>query len=68
MKGTIKRLVTDKNFGFIGPETGDKDVFFHATSLQAGLAFAQLKEGDAVTFEVEQSDKGPRAVNVALAV
>ena len=66
MKGTIKRLVAEKNFGFIGPETGDKDVFFHATGLQ-GVQFHELAVGDAVTFEVEQSDKGPRAINVAQA-
>ncbi len=66
MKGTIKRLVAEKNFGFIGPEDGSKDVFFHATSLQ-GVQFAELREGDAVNFDVEQSEKGPRAVNVARA-
>ncbi len=63
MKGTIKRLVGDKNFGFIGTEDGSKDVFFHASSL-SGVQFSDLNVGDAVTFEVEQSDKGPRAVNV----
>lgn len=64
MKGTIKTLVAEKNFGFITPEDGSKDVFFHATSLQ-GVEFGQLQSGDAVTFDVEQSEKGPRAVNVA---
>ncbi len=63
MKGTIKSLVAGKNFGFITPEDGSKDVFFHATSLQ-GVQFTDLKTGDAVTFDVEQSDKGPRAANV----
>lgn len=66
MKGTIKTLVTEKNFGFITPESGDKDVFFHATGLQ-GVEYADLHAGDAVMFEVEQSDKGPRAVNVSRA-
>ena len=66
MKGVIKTLIVEKNFGFITPEDGSKDVFFHATGLQ-GVEFSSLKQGDAVTFEVEQSDKGPRAVNVALA-
>jgi len=66
MKGTIKRLVSDKNFGFIGPEDGSKDVFFHATGLQ-GLQFAELKVGDVVMFDVEDSDKGPKAVNVVRA-
>lgn len=63
MQGTIKRLMADKNFGFIGPNDGSKDVFFHASGLQ-GVSFTQLNVGDAVSFEVEQSEKGPRAVNV----
>lgn len=66
MNGTIKSLIAEKNFGFITPEDGSKDVFFHATSLQ-GVEFGQLNSGDAVTFEVEQSEKGPRAVNVSKA-
>ena len=66
MKGTIKSLIVDKNFGFITPEDGSKDVFFHATGL-VGVEFSSLKMGDVVTFEVEQSEKGPRAMNVTLA-
>lgn len=66
MKGTIKRL-TDKGFGFISPEGGDKDVFFHSTGLAEGLAFDSLKEGEPVTFDVVDSDKGPKAENVARA-
>jgi len=62
MKGTIKRL-TDKGFGFITPEGQDKDVFFHMSAL-VDLTFEDLKVGDMVTFETEESDKGPRAVNV----
>ena len=63
MKGTIKSLIVDKNFGFITPETGDKDVFFHASGL-TDLQFSDLRTGDVVEFEVEQSEKGPRAINV----
>lgn len=63
--GTIKRL-TDKGFGFIAPETGDKDLFFHASSLQ-GVMYDELKEGDAVSFDVEETPKGMNAVNVSLA-
>lgn len=66
MKGTIKTLVDAKHFGFITPEDGSKDVFFHESGLQ-GVQFAELKQGDAVSFDVEQSDKGPRAVNVVRA-
>ncbi len=61
MQGTIKKL-TDKNFGFISQE-GDNDLFFHANSLE-GVDFSQLNEGDAVTFEVEETPKGNAAVNV----
>lgn len=66
MKGTIKTIVADKNFGFITSEEGSKDIFFHASSLN-GIQFSQLKVGDAVSFDVEESEKGPRAVNVVLA-
>ena len=64
MKGTVKTLVVEKNFGFITPEDGSKDVFFHATGLN-GVEFSQLKSGDVVNFDVEQSEKGPRAINVS---
>lgn len=63
MQGTIKTLISDKKFGFITPEDGTKDIFFHATSL-SGVEFTQLAVGDKVNFDVEESEKGPRAVNV----
>ncbi|HBW74113.1 MAG: Cold-shock DNA-binding domain protein [Candidatus Magasanikbacteria bacterium GW2011_GWC2_45_8] len=66
MKGTIKTVIYEKHFGFITPEDGSKDVFFHESNL-TGAQFSELKSGDAVTFEVEQSEKGPRAINVARA-
>ncbi len=62
MNGTIKTL-TDRGFGFITAEGQEKEVFFHSTSL-TGVTFDDLKVGDSVTFEIEQSEKGPRAVNV----
>jgi cold shock protein len=65
MNGTIKTL-TDRGFGFITPEEEDKDVFFHSSSLE-GVEFDELNVGDNVTFEIENSDKGPRAINVARA-
>ena len=65
MKGTIKRL-TEKGFGFIAREGETKDLFFHSNELR-GVAFEDLKVGDAVTFEIAQSDKGPNATNVARA-
>ena len=62
MNGTIKKL-TDKGFGFISREGESKDLFFHSKSL-VGVQFSELHEGDAVTFDVEDSPKGPNAVNV----
>ena len=62
MTGTIKRL-TDKGFGFITGEGLEKDLFFHSNSL-VGVTFDELKEGDAVSFETEESPKGLNAVNV----
>ncbi|MEO5635303.1 MAG: cold shock domain-containing protein [Candidatus Paceibacterota bacterium] len=62
MTGTIKRL-TDKGFGFITGEGLAKDLFFHSNSL-VGVTFDELKEGDSVSFETEESPKGLNAVNV----
>ncbi len=65
MNGVIKKK-TDKGFGFISVEGQDKDLFFHSKSL-VGVTFDELKEGAAVSFEVEDSPKGKNAVNVQLA-
>jgi CspA family cold shock protein len=62
MTGTIKKL-TEKGFGFITGEGLAKDLFFHSNSL-VGVTFDELKEGDAVSFETEESPKGLNAVNV----
>ncbi len=62
-KGTIKRL-TDKGFGFIDKGDG-KDLFFHMSSLE-DVTFDDLREGQKVTFDEGQGDKGPRAENVKL--
>jgi len=62
MQGTIKKL-TDKNFGFISRQGEAKDLFFHANEL-VGVEFSELSEGDAVTFDVQDSPKGPAAVKV----
>lgn len=64
MTGTIKKK-TDKGFGFIAVEGQDKDLFFHSNDLQ-GITFEELREGAAVTFDVERSEKGPNAKNVRL--
>lgn len=64
--GTIKKLIVDKGFGFIAREGEAKDLFFHSKELK-GVTFEELHEGDAVTFDVADSEKGPNAVNVSLA-
>lgn len=62
MKGSIKTL-KEQGFGFITPEDGSKDIFFHSSAL-VGVAFTELNVGDAVEFETEMSPKGPRAAGV----
>lgn len=62
MTGVVKKK-TDKGFGFITVDGQDKDLFFHNKAL-VGVTFDELQEGDAVTFETEDSPKGPNAVNV----
>jgi cold shock protein len=61
--GTVKWFSDDKGFGFITPDDGSKDVFVHHNSID-GEGFRSLSEGDKVTYEVESSEKGPRAANV----
>ena len=65
MNGTIKTK-TDKGFGFISRNGETKDLFFHSNNL-VGVTFDELQVGTAVTFDVVNSDKGPRAENVKLA-
>ncbi len=65
MTGTIKTL-TDRGFGFISREGEAKDLFFHSNELQ-GVAFTDLKVGDAVTFEVVEGEKGLSATKVSRA-
>lgn len=63
MTGTIKKKIEDRMFGFITPEGESKDVFFHKDALN-GVTFEELREGDAVSFDVIQGEKGPAAKNV----
>ena len=60
MKGTVKFFNNMKGFGFIAGEDG-KEYFVHQTGLKEGV---NLQENDSVTFDVEQGDRGPKAVNV----
>ncbi len=62
MKGKVKFFNAGKGFGFIAGEDG-KEYFVHQTGLKDGVT---LRENDAVTFTVEQGDRGPKAAKVAL--
>jgi cold shock protein len=60
--GTIKRIVSDKGFGFVAAADGT-EYFFHQSAC-ADVRFDELREGQAVTFDKGQGPKGPRAENV----
>jgi len=67
LNGTVKFFNHTRGFGFIAPENGEKDVFVHTSALaHSGIS---LKEGDKVSFEVEDDKRGrgKQAANVALA-
>jgi len=69
MNGIIKKLVKERKFGFItveGQAPDAKDLFFHMKDLQ-GITFEELNEGEKLTFEIGQSEKGPNAINVTRA-
>ncbi|MEY3783854.1 MAG: hypothetical protein RLZZ230_176 [Candidatus Parcubacteria bacterium] len=55
--------VTDRGFGFIAQEGGEKDLFFHSNELK-NVQFDELRAGDEVTFEVANGPKGLNAINV----
>ncbi|MBS3145184.1 cold shock domain-containing protein [Candidatus Woesearchaeota archaeon] len=60
MKGTVKFFNKMKGFGFVAGEDGN-EYFVHQTALEQGV---MLRENDSVTFDVEEGDRGPKAVNV----
>jgi CspA family cold shock protein len=64
--GVVKWFNDSKGFGFITPESGEKDLFVHFSNV-AGDGFKSLREGAAVEFDVAESDKGPVATNVVQA-
>jgi len=61
MEGTVKFFNEMKGFGFITGEDGN-EYFVHQTGLKDGVT---IYENDTVTFDVEQGDRGPKAVNVS---
>ncbi len=61
-EGTVKFFNDSKGFGFITPDNGDRDVFVHAN----GLNGLEIREGDKVSYDVEEGKKGLNAVNVSI--
>ena len=61
--GTVKRVISERGFGFIAAEDG-KEYFFHRDGLAQSVDFDRLVGGEAVSFEVQAGPKGPRAMNV----
>jgi cold shock protein len=61
--GTVKWFSDDKGFGFITPDDGEKDLFVHHTGINSD-GYRSLQEGAKVSYDAEQGDKGPKAVNV----
>ena len=61
--GTVKWFSDEKGFGFITPDDGGKDLFVHHTGINSN-GFRTLAEGSRVSYDAENGDKGPKAVNV----
>jgi len=62
IKGTVKWFNPTKGYGFIAREDKEKDVFVHSSAAQA--ADLELNEGDELTFEITEGQKGPAAINL----
>ncbi|MBT2365524.1 cold-shock protein [Streptomyces sp. ISL-10] len=61
--GTVKWFNAEKGFGFISQDGGGPDVFAHYSNI-SGNGYRELREGEAVTFDVTQGQKGPQAENI----
>ena len=61
--GTVKWFSDEKGFGFVSPDKGGKDLFVHHTGINSN-GFRTLAEGARVSYDAENGDKGPKAVNV----
>ena len=66
LTGSVKKVASDRGFGFITAEDG-VDYYFHRSGVDPSLNFDSLGGGEKVTFDIERSDKGPRATRVRAA-
>jgi cold shock protein len=66
MTGTIKKIMRQKGFGFIAPDDGGEDVFFHRGSLAPRNQLEDFNEGDTVQFQTRKGDKGPVAFDMKI--
>ena len=66
MTGTIKKIVKQKGFGFIVPDDGTEDIFFHRGSLAPRTQFEDFNEGDTVQFQTRKGEKGPVAFDMKI--
>jgi CspA family cold shock protein len=63
MNGTVKKIITHRGFGFISHPDSDEDIFFHNSQLQ-NIEIDRLREGASVEFDIEDTMKGPQAINI----
>jgi len=63
LKGTVKRWLSGRGYGFIEPEEGGAEVFVHHSEIGGA---SELREGQRVEFEVQSTDRSPRAINVKI--
>lgn len=65
MQGTVKKIIQQRGFGFLESEDYEDDIFFHYSQLQ-NVELSELPLGARVEFELEDTPKGPQAVNIEL--
>ena len=64
MQGKITKIMDQRGYGFIEVEGESDDIFFHRSQITGDLDFDRLREGQIVNFELEDTEKGPQAVNI----